>query len=170
MNPDRDPRLVDQVPERIESRVGGGGETGRRVGGSTLYADDPRVSGEDAAQLGHRRIDADEGDHRRREDALFVGVTPVVLEPPVECFESGDQGGRIVRERLLHPDTKRWEQEATIKALTIHDGQTSVSITVLGTDWLEIAKERPNVLCARVLPSEVLVEAARLCDRVEHRI
>src|SRR5271156_6490590 len=170
MDPDRDAGLVDHAPEGVESRVSRGGETGRCVGRSTLYADDPGIRVEDALQFSHRGIDIDEGDHGRREYPFFVGVAPVVLEPPVECFEGSYQRRWIICERLLHSDPKRWEKKATIKALTIHDGQASVSITVLGTDGLEVAKESLDVLSAWVLPSEIFVEAARLGYWVEHGV
>ena len=137
---------------------------------TALQADDAGIGQQDALELGHRGLHVDQGQHRRREDALLVGVAPIVLEPAVEGLEGGDQGRRVVSKRLLHADPERREQEAPVEALLVHDPQPGVAVAVLRVNGLELTEEGPHVLGARVATSEVLVEAARLRDGIEERV
>src|ERR1700733_6190610 len=170
MDPDGHTGLVDQTPEGIEAGISWRDETTWRVCRAALDADDSGISLEDTTKLGYRGLNIDEGDHWRRKDSFLIGITPVVFEPPVECFEGGDQCIPIICERFLQADPKRREQETTIKALLVHDRQTSIAITVFGSDWFEVPEEGSNVLCFLVLPSEVLVEAAWFRDGVEQGV
>ncbi len=164
---DHHSRLVDQSPERIEPGVGGRGPAGWREGRSPLDADHAGVGGQDPFQLVHRRPDVDQGEHGGGEDALLVGVAPVVLQPPVERTERGHQRLGVVDQCLLHADPEGGEEQAPVQTLFVHDGQPRVAVPVLGTYRLQLPEQRPHVLGPRVAATEVLVEAAGLGHRVE---
>ena len=110
--------------------------------------------------------------HGRAEDALLVGEAPVLLQPPVEGPERGEQRGRVVEQRLLHADAEGGKEDRAAHALLVHQLQTGVAVAVLGVvaHRVEVAEELPDPLALGVAAAEVLVERARLRDGVEGRV
>ena len=135
--------------------------------GAALDADHPGVLGQDQLQLDHRRVDVDQADHGCSEDPVLVGVSPVFLQPQVECVKGRDQSLGVVVERLLHAHPKGGEEETALEPLLVHDSQPSLAVAVLGSDGFEIAKEGAHILRLGIPTTEVFVEAARLGHRIE---
>ena len=169
---DGDAGLVDHAPEpgRTRGRRASGRRTRVRMGAArrqTMRA--PASSTRAQLGLGLGRVG--ERQHRRGEDAVVVGVAPVVLEPAVEGPEAGVQGVDVVGERLLEPDAERREEEAAVEPLGVHDGEAGVAVAVLGAvlDALEVAEGGPDVAGGLLAP-EVDVERPGPGDGVERRV
>jgi hypothetical protein len=131
--------------------------------------DDASAVLEHAGRLRLRRGRVEQAEVGRGEDAVLVGVAPVVLHPPVERAEGGLGGLGIVGEGLLHPDAQRGEEEAGLHALVVHALEAGVAVAVLGADGLELAEGRADVVAGRLAP-EVVVEHAGPGHGIERRV
>ena len=115
-------------------------------------------------QLGHGVDRIDQRDVRGGEDPLLVGKAPVLLHPAVEGPEGRGEGGDVIEQGLLHPDTEGREEDGPLEFLRVHETQPGVAILVFGVvgQAIELAEERRRVGTLGVATPEVLVERARL--------
>ena len=105
----------------------------------------------------------------RGEDAVVVVEAPVVVQPAVERPEREAHRFGVVPQQLLVDHPERREQPATREPLIVERLQPSVAIAVLGADRLVIAQALERVDALGVA-AEVVVQAARLRDRVERGV
>ena len=159
------------------SNTGSAGRHGRRtrvITGPGHEHEEAGVVVERPLQLGFTRlVGVDQGEHGRGEDALLVGEAPVLVQPAVERPERGEQRRRVVDAAPAPCRRRGWAGRSRRRMpCSSISCEAGVAVAVLGVlaHRVEVAEQLPDVLALRVAAAEVLVERARLGDRVERRV
>ena len=168
----RHPGLLEPGPDRVVVRhprrlVAAAGR--HRSGDGAHHAG---THPQQPLQFGRGHLGVGEGEHRNRVDAAVAVEAPVLVEPGVERAEGGVEGFEVALEGLLHAHALGGEQQHRLQALLVHQLHPGVAVAEAGmvVEGVELAEHGRDVAALQVAAPEVVLEAARLGDRVEGRV
>ena len=134
----------------------------------------PRSSTRSSSSVAAHRVE--DGDRRRRVQALLVHEAPVVVEPLVERAEDLVGDRHLGRVEALDAHREGREQERPLQALLVHHPEPRVALLVVVGQRLQLAvpgrvhRAAAGALVVLRQLLEPLVERAGLGDRVERGV
>ena len=164
---DRDPRLVHQLPERVELGEGEGARPEVAVDRCRPDEDDLRPPLEHPLELLDALLHDAEVDHRRREDPVFVVEGPVLVHPLVQRMDDGMDGFGIAPQALLEQAGQCRPHERPIDAQLVHQLDPGLGGHEAGQGPDGLAHDLPARLALGVAVLEVVLLSAGSGDHLE---